>query len=76
MSENENVPSSSEKLSLMVEKLLESYMSLKEKVVRLENEIKEKNEKISELEEKLVERDLEEEDLISKIENALNNNGI
>ncbi len=75
MSENNN-GSSLNKLSFLIDRLLKEREELKEKVFRLENEIKEKNRKISELEEKLVEKELAEEDIIAKLENALNNGGI
>ncbi len=75
MSENEN-RFASNKLPALIDALLKKYEELQEKVERLENEIKEKNRKISELEEKLIEKELTEEDIVAKLENALNNSGI
>ena len=67
---------SSGKLSQKIDLLLESYIKLKEELNRLKTEINEKNKIIQELEDRFLEKELEEEDIISKIESALNNNGI
>ena len=59
-----------------IELLLQNYQGLKDEVKRLKSELETKNSAIKNLEEKLLEKELQEEDIISKIESALNNNGL
>ncbi len=69
-------PAPVSKLSEKIDQLLKLYFDAKNQISDLQKMIEEKDKRIKELEDKFLEIEIYEEDLISKIESALNNNGI
>ncbi|NPA81004.1 MAG: hypothetical protein GXO31_00140 [Epsilonproteobacteria bacterium] len=76
MSDSAASQTQSSKLSQAVDRLLESYLEMKKRVETLEKEMEEKDKRIKELEDRLLEVEIWEEDIVSKIQDALNNNGL